>query len=139
MFGVVLGAILAQVLSTTRISNAQNGFPRHGGSGGIEDSPHRMQKIAGQRQKKKGRLRYHSTYERKQYEEEVLGVCYPNDQFMKPHDQANGVKTILTARGVEGRGDGERSQRTIGLNAVCLLYTSPSPRDYAASRMPSSA
>ena len=22
---------------------------------------------------------------------------------------------------------------------VCLLYTSPSPRDYAASRMPSSA
>ena len=24
-------------------------------------------------------------------------------------------------------------------NKVCLLYTSPSPRDYAASRMPSSA
>ena len=24
-------------------------------------------------------------------------------------------------------------------NCVCLLYTSPSPRDYAASRMPSSA
>ena len=23
--------------------------------------------------------------------------------------------------------------------AICLLYTSPSPRDYAASRMPSSA
>ena len=23
--------------------------------------------------------------------------------------------------------------------SVCLLYTSPSPRDYAASRMPSSA
>ena len=30
-----------------------------------------------------------------------------------------------------GRGDGEPG--------VCLLYTSPSPRDYAASRMPSSA
>ena len=26
-----------------------------------------------------------------------------------------------------------------GLIADCLLYTSPSPRDYAASRMPSSA
>ena len=26
-----------------------------------------------------------------------------------------------------------------GLFEVCLLYTSPSPRDYAASRMPSSA
>ena len=25
------------------------------------------------------------------------------------------------------------------LNCDCLLYTSPSPRDYAASRMPSSA
>ena len=28
--------------------------------------------------------------------------------------------------------------KNAGLN-VCLLYTSPSPRDYAASRMPSSA
>ena len=27
----------------------------------------------------------------------------------------------------------------IGLSIDCLLYTSPSPRDYAASRMPSSA
>ena len=26
-----------------------------------------------------------------------------------------------------------------GLGKTCLLYTSPSPRDYAASRMPSSA
>ena len=25
------------------------------------------------------------------------------------------------------------------LDVICLLYTSPSPRDYAASRMPSSA
>ena len=27
----------------------------------------------------------------------------------------------------------------LGLAYSCLLYTSPSPRDYAASRMPSSA
>ena len=27
----------------------------------------------------------------------------------------------------------------IALSIACLLYTSPSPRDYAASRMPSSA
>ena len=26
-----------------------------------------------------------------------------------------------------------------GISVTCLLYTSPSPRDYAASRMPSSA
>ena len=29
--------------------------------------------------------------------------------------------------------------QTIGYLKACLLYTSPSPRDYAASRMPSSA
>ena len=29
--------------------------------------------------------------------------------------------------------------RYMGLLEICLLYTSPSPRDYAASRMPSSA
>ena len=28
---------------------------------------------------------------------------------------------------------------SINLSGACLLYTSPSPRDYAASRMPSSA
>ena len=27
----------------------------------------------------------------------------------------------------------------LGVTSICLLYTSPSPRDYAASRMPSSA
>ena len=32
-----------------------------------------------------------------------------------------------------------KAAREAFLNVVCLLYTSPSPRDYAASRMPSSA
>ena len=27
----------------------------------------------------------------------------------------------------------------LGMLSICLLYTSPSPRDYAAYRMPSSA
>ena len=31
------------------------------------------------------------------------------------------------------------SPHLINFNESCLLYTSPSPRDYAASRMPSSA
>ena len=31
------------------------------------------------------------------------------------------------------------SSNMIGINNSCLLYTSPSPRDFEASRMPSSA
>ena len=33
----------------------------------------------------------------------------------------------------------KREVKSITLVCICLLYTSPSPRDYAASRMPSSA
>ena len=33
----------------------------------------------------------------------------------------------------------EAGATVIALSRTCLLYTSPSPRDYAASRMPSSA
>ena len=32
-----------------------------------------------------------------------------------------------------------RLLQTLSNQSICLLYTSPSPRDYAASRMPSSA
>ena len=45
-----------------------------------------------------------------------------------------------TSRGTRGKA-GTRSQGedAVKLFISCLLYTSPSPRDYAASRMPSSA
>ena len=33
----------------------------------------------------------------------------------------------------------EQTGHTVGLDNVCLLYTSPSPRDATLSRMPSSA
>ena len=33
----------------------------------------------------------------------------------------------------------ERGQRSLSLADICLLYTSPSPRDRTRSRMPSSA
>ena len=33
----------------------------------------------------------------------------------------------------------EKDPNEINMEDACLLYTSPSPRDYAASRMPSSA
>ena len=42
--------------------------------------------------------------------------------------------TILEEQSGSGIGS-----MTLPPNSVCLLYTSPSPRDYAASRMPSSA
>ena len=32
-----------------------------------------------------------------------------------------------------------QTETHLALRKLCLLYTSPSPRDYAASRMPSSA
>ena len=35
--------------------------------------------------------------------------------------------------------DGKSNTDNLRDTIVCLLYTSPSPRDYAASRMPSSA
>ena len=37
------------------------------------------------------------------------------------------------------RGASEAGGESIGLNIICLLYTSPSPRDRSLSRMPSSA
>ena len=39
----------------------------------------------------------------------------------------------------EERLTGNLSLETFAVEVACLLYTSPSPRDYAASRMPSSA
>ena len=36
-------------------------------------------------------------------------------------------------------GEFEAQSIAVALDDDCLLYTSPSPRDYAASRMPSSA
>ena len=40
---------------------------------------------------------------------------------------------------VDERSDGLADYFSDGTTNTCLLYTSPSPRDYAASRMPSSA
>ena len=34
---------------------------------------------------------------------------------------------------------GAREERVMDSNDICLLYTSPSPRDLSTSRMPSSA
>ena len=51
-----------------------------------------------------------------------------------------GSKTFTTDGEMsESSSTGIKSSGTLNITDTCLLYTSPSPRDYAASRMPSSA
>ena len=52
----------------------------------------------------------------------------------KPADAA--VREVFEETGFEVK---LKSNKPIAESRYCLLYTSPSPRDYAASRMPSSA
>ena len=47
-------------------------------------------------------------------------------------------RTVVTVEGLSVDGPNP-VQRALIDHQACLLYTSPSPRDYAASRMPSSA
>ena len=62
----------------------------------------------------------------------LKGLRLPDAQFHRPDvgKRLTAGDTLLTP--------GETPDATVMLIA-CLLYTSPSPRDYAASRMPSSA
>ena len=56
-------------------------------------------------------------------------------EIMKGHKIANGVRVIVVPGSEKVRKDAENE----GLDKICLLYTSPSPRDKRQSRMPSSA
>ena len=49
------------------------------------------------------------------------------------------MKDELAAVMIQSEGDNWRAFRNGPLSNVCLLYTSPSPRDMRRSRMPSSA
>ena len=50
---------------------------------------------------------------------------------------ANWLKLETSARAIGMGGSHVASGR--GISGICLLYTSPSPRDWTISRMPSSA
>ena len=64
----------------------------------------------------------------------LLAICKPLDSFEMPLLDAHGA-TLATDIYA-----GDRLVLREGARIrSCLLYTSPSPRDYAASRMPSSA
>ena len=49
------------------------------------------------------------------------------------------VDSLVICSNTVDRKDPDAVWETLAHEATCLLYTSPSPRDYAASRMPSSA
>ena len=46
---------------------------------------------------------------------------------------------VLASDEYEGRETGKKGQKMAMNYLICLLYTSPSPRDLSTSRMPSSA
>ena len=79
-----------------------------------------------------------------------MGVLLTNDDLAgesKYESALPGIVNKLAERGLLEESDGAKVVYLDGwknregepLPLICLLYTSPSPRDYAASRMPSSA
>ena len=64
----------------------------------------------------------------------IMNVCQSGDNFISSTDLYGGTVNLFT-----------HTLKKLGMEvryadpSDCLLYTSPSPRDYAASRMPSSA
>ena len=52
---------------------------------------------------------------------------------------SNGSGKTTALRAITGLLDTQNGDITKGEITVCLLYTSPSPRDFVRSRMPSSA
>ena len=67
----------------------------------------------------------------------IAGVtCLRSDAAASPHAKAFWQHTGL---GLSSRQAAIALGKETSPSSTCLLYTSPSPRDYAASRMPSSA
>ena len=56
-----------------------------------------------------------------------------------PEVDPSTVEDMILGCGAPEGAQGHNIARNVAVLSNCLLYTSPSPRDYAASRMPSSA
>ena len=79
----------------------------------------------------------------------VVDVEFPRDAIPKVYDALTITESGLTLEVQQQLGDGivrtiamgpsEGLKRGLDVVNTCLLYTSPSPRDGATSRMPSSA
>ena len=63
------------------------------------------------------------------------------DYFLTPSELKQSDENVVLSANTRVKLGGmvKKDSFFINENKVCLLYTSPSPRDYAASRMPSSA
>ena len=66
-------------------------------------------------------------------------ISYLMDKEGEKHDRAVAIALSMKDRGELEEGFKSGEKITHDEYGDCLLYTSPSPRDYAASRMPSSA
>ena len=62
-------------------------------------------------------------------------LAHAKGKIYEPQDPKYGVKKPYTIQQKEHRGINDKNKKY----TTCLLYTSPSPRDQEASRMPSSA
>ena len=65
------------------------------------------------------------------YAEALLELAKSNGALKETTNDMNIVTQLLA--------NSSDLKKFLGNPLICLLYTSPSPRDYAASRMPSSA
>ena len=61
------------------------------------------------------------------------------EKFGMTHNQLQELRSFLVERMVDNMSTDDLVNYVMDDLDNCLLYTSPSPRDYAASRMPSSA
>ena len=71
----------------------------------------------------------------------IVPICHEHETLVLMNDNPNLAKEV-GADGVHiGQNDMDyfSSRELLGGDAICLLYTSPSPRDATLSRMPSSA
>ena len=68
----------------------------------------------------------------------VVWIDSLTPQFVKKCREHN-LQVLALVLGLDDKTEENQKAVDLGVDIICLLYTSPSTRDYAASRMPSSA
>ena len=68
-----------------------------------------------------------------------IGILLPDDSILSVYHHFDGYPEWLGVTLEEHFNSYEKASELIDGGNICLLYTSPSPRDVEESRMPSSA